>query len=160
MEFDCSTLQSNMAMNTYDHHHYLEVVEDGEHDSNDILYAEIRRQILLLTADEDEDFQKTRRRNSSGVAKGRSSKNSLTSACSYPAILQPGSYFNWGENEDANSVPAWLLNLWKNGNGTGVFIPQIVKSRTYCKPGRMNKRMYKRVENMYREQIKSRRTQK
>ncbi|KAF5457663.1 hypothetical protein F2P56_021749 [Juglans regia] len=151
-----------MAMNTDHDHHYLEVVDQGdEHDNNDILYAEIRRQILLLTADEDdEDFQKTRRRNSSGVAKGRSSKNSLTSACSYPAILQPGSYFNWWENEDTNSAPAWLLNLWKNGNGTGVFIPQIVKSRTYYKPGRMNRRMYKRVENMYHEQIKSRRTQK
>lgn len=136
MEFEYSTLQSNMAMNTDDdHHHYLEVLEGGDNDNNDILYAEIRRQILLLTADEGEDFQKNRRRNSSGAAKGRASKNISTAACSYPAILQPGSYFNWWENEDTNSVPAWLLNLWKNGSGTGVFIPQIVKSRAYYKPG-------------------------
>ncbi|KAG2715542.1 hypothetical protein I3760_03G083300 [Carya illinoinensis] len=69
--------------------------------------------------------------------------------CTYPAILQPGSYFNWWENESTNSVPAWLLNLWKNANGTGVFIPQAAKTRRYYKPGRMNSRTYKRVENKF-----------
>ncbi|KAG6720898.1 hypothetical protein I3842_03G085800 [Carya illinoinensis] len=69
--------------------------------------------------------------------------------CTYPAILQPGSYFNWWENESTNSVPAWLLNLWKNANGTGVFIPRAAKTRRYYKPGRMNSRTYKRVENKF-----------
>lgn len=120
MEFDYS-IQSNMDTNT-DHHLELE---------GDVLYADIRRQILLLTADEDdhEDVHKTKQQNSFSPV--RRSSNSST------AILQPGSYFNWWENENSNAVPAWLVSLWSNGNGTGVFIPQIVRSRRYYEPAGM-----------------------
>ncbi|THG13909.1 hypothetical protein TEA_016064 [Camellia sinensis var. sinensis] len=46
------------------------------------------------------------------------------------ATVIPGSYFSWLENEGTNAVPpTWLVNLWRTGNGTGVFIPHIVKSR-------------------------------
>lgn len=122
MEFDYSTVQSNMDMNNTDRHVELE---------GDVLYADIRRQILLLTADEDEDVHKDKRRNSFS-SPVKSSTNSLSTA-----ILQPGSYFNWWENENSNTVPAWLVNLWNNGNGTGVFIPQIVRSRRYYNPAGM-----------------------
>lgn len=107
--------------------HYLEL-EGAYH--NDVLYADIRRQVLLLTADDDEDLHKAKQGNSFSAVKGSSS--SLT-ASSFPSILQPGSYFNWWENENTNSVPPWLVKLWRNGNGTGVFIPQIVKSRRHYK---------------------------
>lgn len=125
-----NSFQFNMDLKAY---HYLEL-EGGDHDQNDVLYAEIRKQIMLLTTDEveDEDLHKAKWQNSSIAAKR--SSNRLT-ACTYSAILQPGSYFNWWDNESTNSVPAWLLNLWKNANGTGVFIPQIAKSRRYYKPG-------------------------
>ncbi|KAG7986524.1 hypothetical protein I3843_03G085700 [Carya illinoinensis] len=102
--------------------HYLEL-EGGDHDQNDVLYAEIRKQILLLTADEDEDLHKAKRQNSSSIVAQKKLKQINRF------------YFNWWENESTNSVPAWLLNLWKNANGTGVFIPQAAKTRRYYKPG-------------------------
>jgi hypothetical protein len=123
MEFDYC-LPSNMSMNTDDQ--YLELEGGGDDDHNDVLFADIRRQILLLTADEDEDVHKDKQRNS--ISPVRRSSSSL--------VLQPGSYFNWWENDNTNTVPAWLVSLWRsnNGNGTGVFIPQIVRSRRHYKP--------------------------
>ncbi|KAJ6356924.1 hypothetical protein OIU78_004922 [Salix suchowensis] len=83
---------------------------------SDAYYAELGKQILLLTADDDEE---------------------------------PGSYFNWWERQKTDSVPAWPENSWRsNGNGTGVFIPQIVNSRRYRR-GRVNnvrRRSHKPVE--------------
>ncbi|KAJ4710552.1 hypothetical protein OWV82_016723 [Melia azedarach] len=117
------SFQSNMKLNRDDQY------------EEDVFYAELRAQILLLTADddEDEDFVERKRSNSSNLnATKSSSMHGLTSLSS---ALQPGSYFNWWEFENTNSVPTWLVNLWRNGNGTGVFIPHIVKSRRY-KPGR------------------------
>ncbi|KAB1211508.1 hypothetical protein CJ030_MR6G013250 [Morella rubra] len=143
MEFD-SSLSPSRDVNK---RHCLEL-EGGEQDHHsDVIYAEIRRQILLLTADEGEDVHKAKRQNTFGGAAGKRSSNGITACGYYPAILQPGSYFNWWENENSSSVPAWLANLWKNSNGTGVFIPQIVGSRRCYKPGRMNRRIYKPVES-------------
>ncbi|XP_059451330.1 uncharacterized protein LOC132182155 [Corylus avellana] len=136
-----------MSMNTDDQ--YLELEGGGDDDDhNDVLFADIRRQILLLTADEDEDVDVHKDKQRNSISPVRRSSSSLA------AVLQPGSYFNWWEKDNTNTVPAWLVSLWRsnNGNGTGVFIPQIVRSRRHYKPaGRMNsqRRVYKRVENKY-----------
>lgn len=68
-------------------------------------------------------------------------------------VQTAGNYFTWGGNEISDSaVPIWMVNLWKSGNnnGTGVFIPNVVKSRRRRNnPGRMNnerRKMYKPVQ--------------
>ncbi|KAK9277398.1 hypothetical protein L1049_006941 [Liquidambar formosana] len=98
----------------------------GFEEDDDVFYAELRRQILLLTADDNEDFAKPRIQKSRNVIK----QGSNTSTASFPAH-----YFNWWEKENCGSTPAWLSHLWRNSNGTGVFIPHIVKSRRKPKPG-------------------------
>ncbi|KAK9998101.1 hypothetical protein SO802_017704 [Lithocarpus litseifolius] len=115
-------------------------VKDGHEDD---LYAEIRRQILLLTADDDEDLPEN---NPKSLGAAKRSSNSFKARCI--TGLQSSSYFNWWEDENTNSVPAWLASLWRNG--TGVFIPQVVKSRRYYNLGRMNneRRIYKRVNQL------------
>ncbi|XVF43017.1 hypothetical protein PTKIN_Ptkin02bG0006700 [Pterospermum kingtungense] len=103
-------------------------------DEDDVFYAEIRRQILLLTADDEEDYRETNIFNDS-VSGSKPGSNRPVCNFSY------GSYFSSWERENTNSVPTWLANLWRNGNGTGVFIPHHVdKSRRRHRPGRMMKR--------------------
>ncbi|CAN4121887.1 unnamed protein product [Withania somnifera] len=61
-------------------------------------------------------------------------------------LQQPkGIQFYWyGHIEDCNKVPKWLSDLWRKGtgdevfNGTGVFIPHIVKTRRRNKSRRKN----------------------
>lgn len=95
---------------------------DGD-EEDDIFYAEIRRQILLLTADdEEEDFPESRNSwsASEGSEKGR---------------CYPSGYFNgWDSERSGHSMPNWLSNLWRNGNGTGVFIPKINNSKRNHRP--------------------------
>ena len=100
-------------------------------DGDDVLYAELRRQLLLLTADEDEDLGERKHSDLIGACKQGSNRWVGNS----PTKLQPGSYFNWWGSACNDSVPTWLVNLWRNGGGTGVFIPQIVKSRSIYRPG-------------------------
>ncbi|KAJ6721109.1 hypothetical protein OIU85_024226 [Salix viminalis] len=113
---------------------------------SDAYYAELGKQILLLTADDDEEVDDTAHYRSADTPRKQDS-NSL--AISFPATLQPGSYFNWWERQKTDSVPAWPEKTWRsNGNGTGVFIPQIVNSRRYRR-GRVNnvrRRSHKPVE--------------
>lgn len=91
---------------------------DYEAEDDDVFYAELRKQILLLT--DDEDFPQHPR--SSRVI--RQSANTLTAA------VATRSYCRWEECElSTTPAPAWLLKLWRNGSGTGVFIPHIVKPR-------------------------------
>lgn len=98
---------------------------------DDVFYVELRRQILLLTLEDDDEnavFPKTRRLDARGGAK-------QGSGSSVPAVRLPGSCFGWLEDENSNAVPTWLVNLWRHGNGTGVFIPHIAKSRRRPKSG-------------------------
>ncbi|KAL1828895.1 hypothetical protein ACET3Z_007307 [Daucus carota] len=97
---------------------------------DDSFYEELKRQILLLTADDEkarEDYATVDHRRRISVSNKRNSWNKM------------GSYFDWTNNEktSANSVPACIQSLWRNGNtGTGVFIPDIVMSRRRNKPRR------------------------
>ncbi|KAJ6905860.1 hypothetical protein NC652_023575 [Populus alba x Populus x berolinensis] len=111
---------------------------------DDVFYAEIRKQVLLLT--EDEDFLQTRHLNSTSANKQRLKR--LTTTVTIAA--QPGSYFSCWESENSSSVPKWLGSLWRNDNGgTGVFIPRLVNPRTRQRSGKKRngrRTIYNQVE--------------
>lgn len=99
----------------------LEAECDLDYDyDDDAFYAELRRQILLLT--DDEELPETQ--HSSPVRHSRLGVQLLN-----PAVPSR-SCFRWGEGEiSGGTAPAWLLKPWGNGGGTGVFIPHAVKPR-------------------------------
>ncbi|KAF8033108.1 hypothetical protein BT93_D1875 [Corymbia citriodora subsp. variegata] len=110
-------LQSGMA--TFD----LDRRED-----DDVYYAELERQILELTAeeDEDEDFLETRRRGSVTRAYNDDATKANSLACSKGS----GDSNSWGKRNAGSPVPNCISSSWQKSSGTGVFIPSIVKSRT------------------------------
>ncbi|MBA0729141.1 hypothetical protein Golax_000044, partial [Gossypium laxum] len=107
-----------MDMNKDDH-----VYEHDEIDEDDVFFAEIQRQILLLTADDDDPQAAGAGVNNPGSR--RKAVENLSSS------FHHGWYFSWPETD---SVPTWLANLWRTGNGTGVFIPHITKSTRRHRP--------------------------
>ncbi|MED6170281.1 hypothetical protein PIB30_029400 [Stylosanthes scabra] len=113
---------------------------------DDTLYAEIRRQILLLTSEDNEDLEETRRFDSIRVVKSGSTRSSVY----YKSEWQGSSNFcSWETGSTAGSPPDWLVNLWKNGKGTGVFIPQAVAYSRKQRQGTMNsrRRVYRPIMN-------------
>ncbi|KAM0983624.1 hypothetical protein ACFX2I_011066 [Malus domestica] len=120
-------------------------------DDDDVFFAEIRSQILALTSD-NEEFPDSK------SAKYDSFSRSVTKRPAGHIISSSLGYISWLGNKNSSNyaVPASLAKLWENSNvtGTGVFIPQAVKSRRDCRPRRMNndrRRTYKRVENMNKQ---------
>lgn len=105
------------------------VLLEAEND-DDTFYAEIRRQILLLTSEDNEDLLETRSFNPMSVTNGGSNR----SIYSFRGASLPSSNFCSWEPESAGSPPVWLVNLWKHGKGTGVFIPQVA-CRKNQRPG-------------------------
>lgn len=95
---------------------------------DDSFYAELRKQILLLTTDDEDEEEEDRYDDFINDQRNKISRFTKRSAAK-----SPGRYYDWTENDKTNnSVPNWILNLWRTGNinGTGVFIPDInVKSR-------------------------------
>ncbi|KAK8511867.1 hypothetical protein V6N13_029443 [Hibiscus sabdariffa] len=120
------------------------VYKDEGIDEDDVYFAEIRRQILVLTAD-DEDYRDTDVIDS--VSSGTNKPGSRRVVGNLSCSLQHGRYFSWPDSENTDSVPTWLVNLWRTSNGTGVFIPHINKSTRRHRPGRVNRRrVYRPVE--------------
>lgn len=116
----------------------VQELANNSYEDDAFFYAELERQISLLTEDDDRGGDYL-------------SKYSSSTRVSCAAVKQSTErYFDWTENEGGNYVPTWILNLWRNGNGTGVFIPHIVKSRRKHS-GRKKKnekgRVYKQVAN-------------
>ncbi|MED6136831.1 hypothetical protein PIB30_059387 [Stylosanthes scabra] len=116
---------------------------------DDTFYAEIRRQILLLTSEDNEELEEARRFDSVRVAKSGSTRSSVY----YKSEWQGSSNSNfcsWETGSTNGSPPDWLLNLWKNGKGTGVFIPQAVTYSRKQRQGTMNssrRRVYRSMMN-------------
>ncbi|KAK6133827.1 hypothetical protein DH2020_032420 [Rehmannia glutinosa] len=99
-----------------------------EEDDDDVFYDELRRQVMQLTAEDDDSTTETRKQ-------GPLYNHGPCSVC------RPGCHYDWpGNKEDCATAPAWILSLWRSGNGTGVFIPQNVQS------GRKNRSRRKKTE--------------
>ncbi|KAM3328344.1 hypothetical protein P3S68_033036 [Capsicum galapagoense] len=100
----------------------------------DDFYDELRRQILILTSEDEEECVQ------------QSNKKVQVGALKLPLCMGSGIQFYWyGDNKEDNyKVPKWISDLWRKGNtnevfnGTGVFIPHIVKSRRRNKSRRKN----------------------
>ncbi|GFZ00302.1 hypothetical protein Acr_13g0017010 [Actinidia rufa] len=118
---------------------------EGSDADDEVFYAELRRQVLLLTTEDDDDdvngdFPKNKLPNSFQGSGSGFSGSPLHGIC-----------FGWSETEEVNAVPAWLVNLWRNGNGngngTGVFIPRIVKPKRRRGRNSERRRNYKSGAN-------------
>ncbi|PIN23698.1 hypothetical protein CDL12_03579 [Handroanthus impetiginosus] len=121
--------------------------DEFEYD-DDVFYSELRRQVLQLTAEDDEreEVQLYENKNPNTVTTRKPSANIGPFGFS-----QERGYDNWPVNEEDHSAPAWILNSRRIGNGTGVFIPQVVQSRRKNRPRRKKNergRTYKRVDEM------------
>ncbi|XP_057765769.1 uncharacterized protein LOC130986379 [Salvia miltiorrhiza] len=112
---------------------------------DDVFYSELRKQVLQLTAEDDDvEEQVYRNKNSNKVAAQREGLDD-----GHRHISRDGGYYDWPPNKEEVAAPAWVMNLWRTGNGTGVFIPQIVQSKKKNRPRRKRNergRTYKRVE--------------
>ncbi|XP_020213987.1 uncharacterized protein LOC109798157 [Cajanus cajan] len=120
------------------------VLSEAEYEE-DTFYAEIRRQILQLTTEDNDDILETRSFNPINVPYGGSNR----SVYSFNSASPPASNFCLWERHSSGSPPLWLVNLWKNGKGTGVFIPQVA-CRKDQRSGRMNnsrRKIYRPVVN-------------
>ncbi|GAA0186902.1 hypothetical protein LIER_34190 [Lithospermum erythrorhizon] len=94
-------------------------------DENDAFYNELRRQVLLLISEDEETHDS---KHTMEVSKERKNAN-------FSALMQQGCLFNW-EGTEMKPVPMCISNLWKPGNGTGVFIPCVSNFRQIYKPRR------------------------
>jgi len=88
---------------------------------DDTFYDEIKRQILLLTSEDNEDLVETNSFKHIDVTNDGSNR----SIYNYNNATKPTRKFYLWETDSSGSPPIWLTNLWKNGKGTGVFIPQV-----------------------------------
>lgn len=123
------------------HHHPLPSMDHSytytTTQDDDAFYAELTRQILLLT-DEDDEVQIKNK------GSGRFNKRLVGSGVGGGGdgwSMTHGKYFSWSEGGQV-SVPGWMERLWAaNGGGTGVFIPRggLHRSRRrYNKPKKSN----------------------
>ncbi|KAK4410337.1 hypothetical protein Sango_0106700 [Sesamum angolense] len=116
--------------------------DEFEYD-DDVFYKELRRQVLQLTAEDDHHYDDESYENKNpNMRKQGQNYGATNDRC----------YYNWPGNKDDHAAPAWILNLWRTGNGTGVFIPQInAQTRPKNRPRKKNKRggrTFKGVEKM------------
>ncbi|CAI9779254.1 unnamed protein product [Fraxinus pennsylvanica] len=144
MDFHSNLKQEIYAKNVF---LYDEFEEEREED-DDVFFCELRRQVLLLTEEDSDDEELHENRNSPNMAEDRKH-----GSIPMPSSVKPsGCFYNWSGNKEDYAAPAWILNLWRTGNGTGVFIPHIIQSRRKNKPRRKKKnergRTYGQVEKM------------
>ncbi|KAF9592705.1 hypothetical protein IFM89_026454 [Coptis chinensis] len=90
-----------------------------EADENDTFYADLRRQILLLIDDGDEELLQIESR----VSQNTSMPSVRPKEIVYDAGLEPSNSLDCWKH---NRVPLKQVNTGNFSNGTGVFIPHIV----------------------------------
>ncbi|KAK6134083.1 hypothetical protein DH2020_032180 [Rehmannia glutinosa] len=103
MDFHHPSLEQEMrATNDY-------VFDEFEYE-DDGFYCELRRQVMQLTAEDDDVDEECYENKKQGLNNGH---------CS--SVSHERSYYNWPTNkEDDLAAPTWILNLWRTGNnGTG-----------------------------------------
>ncbi|KAL6566400.1 hypothetical protein OROGR_002015 [Orobanche gracilis] len=90
----------------------------------DVFYEELKRQVLQLTADDEDGLIYENETPNTAEARRRVTCNGPT--CGVPSRW-PGIKFK----EDCAATSAWALSSWRSGStvGTGVFIPRNVESR-------------------------------
>nr|GLL29721.1 uncharacterized protein LOC109164031 [Ipomoea trifida]GMD57194.1 uncharacterized protein LOC109164031 [Ipomoea batatas] len=121
---------------------------------SDVFFDELRKQVLQLTADDDDEEFPGLIEGSSRYLKNERGPNNKSSGSS--SVVQLGCEYEWTGSMDRSKVPQWLLDLWRTENkdaaamfnGTGVFIPHIVNTRRRYKPKKKNNergRVYKPV---------------
>ncbi|KAH6834476.1 hypothetical protein C2S53_004211 [Perilla frutescens var. hirtella] len=121
--------------------------DDFEYE-DDVFYSELRKQVLQLTAEDDDDQEQAVFDESKNLNMVAPQKGGHDDGARHRVSLD-GGYYNWPRNKEEVAAPAWIMNLWKTGNGTGVFIPQIVQSKKKNRPRRRKNergRTYRRVE--------------
>ncbi|KAK4758810.1 hypothetical protein SAY87_020111 [Trapa incisa] len=105
---------------------------------DELYYSELKRQILQLTADDNEDEGEFKHLNSLPPGTGRAS------ASRRPFVAMAGvSAANWV-----------TISSRVKSSGTGVFIPHAVKSRTRNPSGRMGNNDRRRTYHSYRQAAK------
>ncbi|XP_051122125.1 uncharacterized protein LOC127245335 [Andrographis paniculata] len=108
-------------------------------DEDDVFYLELRKQVLQLTEELDDEDDG-----------GFIESISETSMKAQKQVPEPdgsrGFYgWSWPSHTQKGAPPPWTSNLWRignangNGNGTGVFIPQTAKPRRRCRSSRRKK---------------------
>lgn len=101
---------------------------------DDVFYCEFREQVLELTAEDEEEEPYENKK--SNMARKQSPNYG---PC---GVSQDRGYYNWPGNKVDHAAPAWILNLWRSGNGTGVFIPQIVQSKKKTRTSTFSRENY------------------
>ncbi|OWM75793.1 uncharacterized protein LOC116211769 [Punica granatum] len=113
---------------------------------DDIYYAELERQILQLTADDEEDDSKP-----INFSPSKRASNAITTEAWFAAWADFAVPENDGNKNSAQScVPS--SHQFIKSNGTGVFIPHAVKSQTRSSSGRMSNNSRRRI---YRQTAKN-----
>ncbi|XP_022852177.1 uncharacterized protein LOC111373829 [Olea europaea var. sylvestris] len=144
MDFHSTLKPEVYAKNVFLYGEYEEELEEDD----EVFYCELRRQVLLLTAEDSDDEELDENRSSPNMAEAR--KHGSIPMLS--SVKPSGCLYNWSGNKEDYATPASILNLWRTGNGTGVFIPQIVQSRRKNRPRRKKKnesvRTYRQVDKM------------
>lgn len=111
---------------------------------DDLFYAEIKRRILQLTIEDEEGDnvgyigeRETKRVNNTTVYRGGGGDGGglLFGPSSGYGLGGGGHVCSWEAQSFGGPPPVWLMNLWKNGKGTGVFIPQATRCKKNSRTG-------------------------
>ncbi|KAF7808906.1 uncharacterized protein G2W53_035649 [Senna tora] len=110
---------------------------EADNFDDDVFYEEIKRQILLLTTEEEEEEEEEK---NVGFLEETKRRFNQTIICNHRGLNGSGygersRFCSWEAQNCDGSPPLWLINLWKNGKGTGVFIPQVVKCKKNQRSG-------------------------
>ncbi|CAN0846352.1 hypothetical protein LINGRAHAP2_LOCUS4412 [Linum grandiflorum] len=134
-------------MESADHEDKLHGI-DGGIDEDDLLYAELSRQVLLLTADDDDDDKQVDQHQQNrflmekygGGNRFSGVGNLMMNSNGSLGLGGPNQYFNMWESEYVANASCNWPSSWGNSvnTGTGVFIPYVANSKRRNRRGKKN----------------------